>query len=282
MNILLLGKGFVGSYLAEFFTKKEITFTHISKLDVDYSIAGNLHNIINLLDISHVVNCSGYTGKPNVDACEQNKKACWTLNVVTNNTINNVCNELHIPCIHVSSGCIYTGYEKIFTELDEPNFGIYNSESSYYSKSKHAFETIANLDYSAILRIRMPYTDKAEPKNYLYKLYMYDNLIDYSNSLTSVDDLCVFIGKFLDQFTPGIYNVVNSEPSTAITIIDIFRKYNIKNPNWKFVEIKDLNIIAGRSNCVLSTTKIKNLNLELSNTQVSLDNTIRKLAKCLN
>jgi hypothetical protein len=37
------------------------------------------------------------------------------------------------------------------------------------------------------------------------------------------------------------------------------KAYNLENKNWKFVDIKDINIIAPRSNCVLSIDKLKTM-----------------------
>ena len=67
-----------------------------------------------------------------------------------------VCANLGVKLVHVSSGCIYDGYEKDFTEEDPPNFcweadKRYWKErdshlrSSFYSSSKtmHAIKVCA-------------------------------------------------------------------------------------------------------------------------------------------
>jgi dTDP-4-dehydrorhamnose reductase len=278
---LILGKGFVGTKLKKYFDDLEYRSTLIGKTDLNYTKPHNLIDFIIQNKISAVVNCSGYTGTPNVDACESNKEICWLYNVVIPNIITKVCKDLGVPCIHVSSGCIYTGYEKRFIETDIPNFGLYYKESSFYSKTKHAFETIADLDYAAILRIRMPFTDTLEPKNYLYKILKYDNLISFDNSLTSIDDLNNFIFKLIQNFKPGIYNVVNTEPTNAKNIVEIFKQHNVANTNWSFVDMDKLNIIAGRSNCVLATAKIAHMGAELSDTHATVDKCIYNISKLL-
>ena len=276
-NILVIGRGFIGTKLYAYLAEKKRSVISISQKIVDYTNEQDLVRYLEENNFSHIINCCGYTGVPNVDGCESNKDLCWKYNVTVTNTIDKICAQNSIKCIHVSSGCIYSGYEKEYEETDVPNFGLYNPNSSFYSKSKHAFETIYNKNNSAILRIRMPFTSLRENKNYLYKLLKYDNLINYKNSLTSVDDLCDFIHKFIDAFIPGIFNVVNPSPLNAQEITDIMKKYGKVNANWKFVEIKDLNIVANRSNCVLSPNKLKSIGLYLPDSYESLDKCIKAL-----
>jgi len=277
MKVLILGKGFIGSKLGFFLQQKNVDTFHISQQEIDYTQYKTLSSLLRDYNFTHVVNCCGFTGTPNVDGCENNKSECWKLNVVTSQNIDALVNNYNKKIIHVSSGCIYTGYEKKFTEEDEPNFGLFNPNSSFYSKTKHAFETLIDTTRSSILRIRMPVTPLKENKNYLYKLFMYDNLISYKNSITCIDDLNNLILSLINDFTPGILNAVNTTPITALEIVKLFKKYNKVNPNWNFVEVKDLNIVANRSNCVLSTEKLKEKGLEFSNTFETVEKYIQQL-----
>jgi hypothetical protein len=77
----------------------------------------------------------------------------------------------------------------------------------------------------------------------------------------------------------GLYNVVNPEPVTARAVVTLMQKYNLNNPNWSFIDLKDLNTRANRSNCVLSTKKIAQLGLSLPPTVQSLERDIKALAE---
>jgi dTDP-4-dehydrorhamnose reductase len=277
-KILILGRGFIGTHLNNFLNDKNHNVFFASQDIIDYKSDYKLAKFIRDNNFYVVINCSGYTGVPNVDACELNKDLCWLYNVVAPNTIDKVCSDYNIKCVHISSGCIYSGYDTEYSEIDIPNFGLYSNVSSFYSKCKHAFETIFNKNHSAIFRIRMPFTNTKENKNYLYKILKYDNLISFKNSFTNVYDLCLFTEKFITEFySPGIFNVVNPGPMDAKEVVDIFKKHNKVNPNWNFVDISDLNIIAGRSNCVLSTNKIKTMGLELPGSFKSVEDCIKVL-----
>ena len=140
MNVLILGGGYVGNHLFNYL-KNKCTVEQIVQNQVDYTFTNpNSKDFKSYLHDKHfdiAVNCSGYTGKPNVDACEDDKANCWEYNVLAPVRTAETLNLFKIPVIHVSSGCIYQGLGK-FTEEDVPNFGLYDDESSFYSKSKHA------------------------------------------------------------------------------------------------------------------------------------------------
>lgn len=260
-KILILGNGYVGGELAKHFDQNNVDYKILKRSEFDYANPKLLHKFLLNAEITHVVNCSGFTGRPNIDQAEELKKECWDLNVVIPISISKVCENLDVDYIHISSGCIYTGYEKEWEETDTPNFGLYDY-SSFYSKSKHAFETINN--YGMTIRVRMPFGKELDnPRSYISKILKYDNLIDFKNSKTYIPDLCEFITHSLSCGRPlwnvGPLNFVNPEPLTTSDFVDTLRKFGVENKNWKFVPIEEINIVAPRSNCVLSTNKLKTM-----------------------
>lgn len=282
-NILLLGKGYIGSNLAEYFiSKSDIKSNIYSKKDLNYLDINTLNKYLQQnqsIQIDYIINCAGYTGRPNVEGCENDKETCWKYNVKLPILLTEVASYWNIPIIHISSGCVYTGYEKDYAEEDEPNFGIYNQNSSFYSKTKHACELSLKSSNSYIFRIRMPFSQKSSQRNYIDKILKYENLISYNNSLTNINDLNEFIYKFINLKNKpeyGIYNVTNHGSANAKEITQILKKYNLENKNWKFLNQDEMNFKVARSNCVLSTEKIKKLNLELPNILCSIENAISK------
>jgi dTDP-4-dehydrorhamnose reductase len=230
-----------------------------SRKDLDYSDQSTLSKFLLNNKIEYVINCSGFTGRPNVDEGEIKKKECWELNVLLPLKISKICKALNINYIHISSGCIYSGYEKEFTEEDAPNFGLYD-HSSFYSKSKHAFETLN--DYGCTIRVRMPFGDDLHERSFITKILKYDNLVNYKNSKTYLPDLCNFIEYIVDNSINankiGLINFVNPEAKDTEFLVERMKVFNsYQNKNWKFVDIKDINITAPRSNCVLSIEKLR-------------------------
>lgn len=264
MNVLILGGGYIGTHLfnrlkhgpndtVELITQKQVNYTMVNESSVQ-DFKSYLHD--KRFDIA--VNCSGYTGKPNVDACEDNKDACWEYNVLAPVRTIEVLNAFRIPVLHVSSGCIYEGSFK-FDERDVPNFGLYDDHSSFYSKSKHAGELALKGMLGYIFRIRMPFCASTQHKNILMKYLKYDNIVSYPNSLTSIYDLCDAIGNFCIRRSVipyGTYNIVNRGQMTGEQVINLMKEHGIENPNWRVVPIEDIDIKAGRSNCTLSCDKL--------------------------
>jgi len=285
MKILILGKGYVGTALAKnLSTCYEIV--HVSRSELDYTDRGTLFRYLTGNDIEYIINTCGYTGRPNVDACEDNTSDTWHYNVVVPVNIQKTCKDAGVKMIHISSGCIYDGYAKDYTEEDEPNFGLHSNDSSWYSKTKHACEMMMKDKDVYIFRIRMPFCESWSERNVLTKLIKYDNVIDHLNSVTNIEDLCGFIMYFIADITEGtivheygIYNVVNPCPVTTSAICDLLNTTELGNKNWQHIELEELykTTKAKRSNCILSDDKIKNLNLRLPDTIDSLRRCIKKM-----
>jgi len=256
MNIAVLGSGFIGKYLNSYLSDNHLTYL-LNQTDDQYHVSHRLREFIKTHRIDVVVNTCGYTGYPNVDACEDNKASCTLYNITVPLVIEEECKAANAKFINVSSGCIYTGYDKDYVEDDEPNFGIYNPDSSFYSKTKHLSEMFLDKDFTNIIRIRMPVTSKMDHKNLLSKLNKYDNIIDFKNSKTDVVKLCQFIEVVVENFKPGIYNAVHNKTLTTREVTEIMVEYGIQNDNWKFIPYEDLDIQANRSNCVLDNSKAK-------------------------
>lgn len=269
MRILILGKGYIGNYLAKHSTNTNHEVLHYSKAELEYSNEQTFSNFLKENNPDWIINTSGYTGKPNVDACEKDAWNCYHYNVTVPLILTKVANSLNIPIIHIGSGCIYTGYKKQFTEEDPSNFGVEQINSSFYSKTKDAFEKLSQHMERYIFRIRIPFNGVPEPKNYLWKILHYENLISMPNSLTNVDELVEFTYKFIEKDPvvgipkPGIYNVVNTDTIDAKTVVELLKQNNLTNPNWKFIDINEAQFLVERSNCDLSTNKIKDLGLKL-------------------
>ena len=195
-KVLILGNGYVGGYVyAQLSRNPELDVSLESKAVLDYTDEYYLRDYMKEQRFDYLINAQGFTGRPNVDQAEQEKEACWKYNVQVPLMFNTVCRELHVQPIHITSGCIFTGYDKAWSEVDEPNFGVFNPTSSFYSTSKHAFESVS--DNGITIRIRMPFCDTLNDRSYLTKIHKYDNLISAVNSKTYIPELVDFIEQII-------------------------------------------------------------------------------------
>ena len=256
-KVLILGKGYVGSYVyANMALNPAIDVEAYSKAEFDYTDEYCLRGLLLENKYDYLINAQGFTGRPNVDQAEEMKEECWKYNVQVPLMFNTLCRELHVQPIHITSGCIFTGYDKAWSEVDEPNFGVFNSDASFYSTSKHAFESVS--DNGIIIRIRMPFCDILHDRSYLTKIHKYDNLIVAVNSKTYIPELVDFIETLVEEERTGhdVVHFTNPEPLATTDVVDIMRGFELENLNWNWVDIEELDLAAGRSNCVLDTTKV--------------------------
>lgn len=219
-----------------------------------------------------VINCAGFTGKPNVDACEAQKDECFKGNVLFPTMLADVCSTYSVALGHVSSGCIYNGYEKVYTEEDEPNFTFKQNNCSFYSGTKALAENILK-DFSSVYiwRLRIPFNEDLMCKrNYLFKILHYERLLDAINSISQIDEFvraCVMCWESSAPY--GIYNIINPGAVTTHWITEQLSRYYAPSfPTafrW-FENLEEFNktVKAPRSNCVLDSSKIQSLGINLT------------------
>ena len=280
-KIVILGNGYVGSNLYDRLQFQEGYDVNIERRKLlNYTDIKKLEQYVDKEKPDYIINCSGFTGRPNVDEGEDKKELCFDLNTFAPLRISNLCKLKNINYIHISSGCIYTGYGKQYTEEDEPNFGLFNEESSTYSKSKHAFEL--GCDWGLILRVRMPFCDRLHERSFITKIHKYDNLIDGVNSKTYIPHLLDFIEYFIhrgyEAKDKDILNFVNPRALSTKKVTELMERFEVTNPNWEWVHFCDLETLANRSNCVMSCDKLKKeYGFEISDEEVALEHALTNI-----
>jgi len=75
MIYLLGGSGYVGQAYQALFSRRGIAFRNVRRADLNYAEAGVLREALAREKPEFLVNAAGYTGKPNVDACEIHRAA---------------------------------------------------------------------------------------------------------------------------------------------------------------------------------------------------------------
>ena len=289
-KVVILGNGYLGKKTNNLFVDKFnindvkhlYTYSYQNPEELKHTLFRDIRDEFINTGTKWLINCVGYTGSPNVDGCESNKQITWDLNVTLPTILAQFCTEQNIKLINITSGCIYTDTIHPYKEDDIPNFGVDCGESSWYSKTKHALELcLQNYNNVYNLRIRMPIcNDFNLSKNYLTKILKYNNLLEEVNSKTVIEDLITCINKIITigNIPTGTYNCVNPEPLSTKQVCSILDKYNLWNPHWKFINYEELqeHITAQRSNCILSTDKLKINNIELPTEEESLNRILQE------
>ena len=287
MVILLGGSGYVGSAFRSYLEHNGWRYASVSRRDVDYYDARNLASLLRQTSATLLINAAGYTGKPNVDACETDRTACLMANAVLPGIVREACEAASVPWGHVSSGCIYTGRRVDgggFMEDDSPNFCFRTNNCSFYSGTKAlGEECLAGAENVFIWRLRMPFNESNSKRNYLSKLLSYEQLLDVRNSLSQIDEFVHACCESWRRRIPfGIYHVTNTG---SITTREITRILKTRLPTKRFdffaneSEFMRLSAATPRSSCVLDNSKLLATGIKMSHVEDAIRQCIARWAE---
>jgi len=309
--ILLLGaSGYIGEAFAKELQRRGTEVFPLSRKQADYTRFNSLLECLRTRKPSLVINCAGFTGKPNVDACELDKAGTLAGNTLLPQTIAHACAVADIPWGHVSSGCIYSGAKisshgtvrvekdltrpelhalaeekspalQGFTETDPPNFSFRDLPCSFYSGSKAlGEEAIAGVGQSYVWRLRIPFDEFDSPRNYLSKVQRYAKVYDNVNSISHRAD---FVSACLDTWklrVPyGIYNVTNPGYVTTRHVVEQIEKF--LKPARKFeywsndAEFYQVAAKTPRSNCVMDSSKLLSVGVKIRGVEAALEYSLK-------
>jgi len=300
MIILLGGSGYVGGAFQAYFRSRDIDFKSISRKDFDYYEAAALAQLLKNEKADFLINAAGYTGKPNVDACEIYKTDSILGNVVLPGRIREACETADIPWGHVSSGCIYSGRRddgKGFTEEDVPNFSFRKNNCSFYSGTKAlGEEVLAGAENCYIWRLRIPFNNEVSARNYLQKMMTYDRLLEAENSISHLEDfVSACFQAWEKRISFGIYNITNPGPVTTREVVAMIGEERERREsageahsfpdNFSFFEdeVEFMKIAAKtpRSNCVMDSSKLDEAGISLRSAKVAIADSLKHWGETL-
>jgi dTDP-4-dehydrorhamnose reductase len=114
---------------------------------MDITVEDDIEQVFTELKPQIIINTAAMT---NVDACEEDKEACWKLNVTAVEFLIKYAEKYNSHLIHLSTDFIFDGEDGPYKETDEP------APLSYYGESKLAAEKLlqkSNIDWSIIRTI---------------------------------------------------------------------------------------------------------------------------------
>jgi dTDP-4-dehydrorhamnose reductase len=285
--IILGTNGYIASSLAKVCKMtRSFDVQFVSRNEVNYLNGSILKSYLKDVNASSVINASGFTGKPNVDACESAKYECLHGNAVLPGIIREVCEDLKIPWGHISSGCIYSGRRDDgngWTEEDEPNFSFRSPPCSFYSGTKAlGEEVLEGAENCFVWRLRIPFNHEHSTMNYLQKLLNYEDLLEAENSVSHLEEFCQkCIECFTKDVEPGVYNMTNPGSITTRQVTEWMIKEGLTDKKFKFFDSEEEFMtkaaIAPRSNCVLDTTKAKKAGIWMRPVEEAMIDSIRKM-----
>ena len=286
--VIILGKsGYLAGFFLRHLERHGTAHWALGRSELDFAQLENLRGFLRSQKPALVINCAGFTGKPNVDACETRQEACRFGNVTLPVRVAEVCRDLNLPLAQISSGCIYQGSRDPadplagFREEDPPNFSFRHPPCSFYSGTKAEMEErlhgFANL---YIWRLRMPFWHIDEPRNLLSKLIRYPRILEARNSLSQAEDFVeAALGLWKRRAPFGTYNICNPGSVQTSEILAKLAKAGLRSNSWKlYADLKTFQAEghAPRSACVLDTSKLRSCGLLLPDISEALDQAIAR------
>ena len=309
--ILLLGaSGYIGEAFAAELQRRKKEFIPLARKQVDYTRFDLLLEFLRAQKPSFLINCAGFTGKPNVDACELDKAGTLVGNTLLPQTLAHACAAAGIPWGHISSGCIFSGAkiseqgnvrvekdmtrpdlhalaeEKSpailgFAETDTPNFTFRDQPCSFYSGTKAlGEEAIAGIGQSYVWRLRIPFDEFDSRRNYLSKVQCYAKVYENVNSISHRGD---FVGACLDLWERRapfeIYNVTNPGYVTTRHVIELIEKHVKPARKFEFwrndEEFYKIAAKTPRSNCVMDVSKLLRAGVKIRPVEEALEDSLK-------
>jgi len=223
MNILIIGKGQVGTILVEALKDHSVTLWQHNLIDLTRDELAKLSPDV-------VINAAG---KTELLWCETHAREAFHSNVEAPIAAYRAVRSLNDKTffIHFSSGCIWDGpYRsdgKPFEPYDPP------IPAAFYSWTKAACDAML-LDEDpnrvAILRPRQVFSPIESPRNTLMKLVRYEKLIDTPNSMTSAETIVKMVRYLLNATSDraGIWNVYDKGVTSPFHVGELLAEAKLR------------------------------------------------------
>ena len=272
-RILVFGAGFLGTRLSH-----DLAGAVLSRADITDAVA--VEKALAEYAPDAVVNAAGKTGKPNVDWCETHQAETYCANVVGPMVLADACAKRGIHLVHLGSGCIFYGPSPSPGGWLEDDFA---NPTAFYSRCKYAADLVlSRLPGVATLRLRMPVDSVPGPRNLISKLAAYKQVIDVENSVTVVEDLVGVVAGVIQHRAAGVFHATNPGTMRHRDLLALYRE--LVDPTHRTELIPEGELVErglaskARSNCVLTSRRLRDLDLHMRPIDVALHDTMVKYA----
>ena len=213
MKIAILGVGFLGGKLVEFFSKRfNVVCADINpRSDLVNKIdATNKQEIENLLTVEKPDIVIDTIALSSYFVCENNHKLCRKLNFESAKYIAEACKKIDAKMIFISSSYIFDGEKGNYLETDTPN-----SLNKYALSKIDAEKKVLELDGAIVIRSEPMYGFDKGKKQIIFgtNTFEVDVKIGFPNILRKpifIDDVPRIIFSLVEKNQSGIFNIAGS------------------------------------------------------------------------
>lgn len=203
--------------------------TENNLINLDVTKTKELEDIFSNKTFDYVVNCVGLLN----DSAENNPKMAVWLNSYFPHLLANYGNKYNYKLIHISTDCVFSGYEGGYDEASVKN-GI-----GFYAQSKALGEVINSKDLTFRTSIIGPELKKNGIGLFHWFMNQENEISGFSNAIwTGVTtlELANGINQSIKKDLKGLYHFVNEQKISKYQLLKIFNENFRKN---KIKIIKD-------------------------------------------
>ena len=272
MKIAILGVGFLGGKLVEFFSKRfNVVCADINpRSDLVNKIdATNKQEIENLLTVEKPDIVIDTIALSSYFVCENNHKLCRKLNFESAKYIAEACKKIDAKMIFISSSYIFDGEKGNYLETDTPN-----SLNKYALSKIDAEKKVLELDGAIVIRSEPMYGFDKGKKQIIFgtNTFEVDVKIGFPNILRKpifIDDVPPIIFSLLEKNQSGIFNIAGPTKLKWLDfLIDLSMLVNAQNK----IKIVDNSawILKPPYDSSLNTSKITSIGIETTDFKIAL------------
>ena len=272
MKIAILGVGFLGGKLVEFFSKRfNVVCADINpRSDLVNKIdATNKQEIENLLTVEKPDIVIDTIALSSYFVCENNHKLCRKLNFESAKYIAEACKKIDAKMIFISSSYIFDGEKGNYLETDTPN-----SLNKYALSKIDAEKKVLELDSAIVIRSEPMYGFDKGKKQIIFgtNTFEVDVKIGFPNILRKpifIDDVPRIIFSLVEKNQSGIFNIAGPTKLKWLDfLIDLSMLVNAQNK----IKIVDNSgwILKPPYDSSLNTSKITSIGIETTDFKIAL------------
>lgn len=178
MKVLVTGvKGQLGYDVVNELEKRGIEAVGVDIQEMDITDAGSVDSVIKGAAPDAVIHCAAYTA---VDAAEENEKICRAVNTEGTQNIANVCKELDIKMIYISTDYVFDGEgERPWEPEDKCD------PQSIYGQTKYEGEMAVKNTLDKYFIVRIAWVFGVNGKNFIKTML---SLAETRDTITVVND----------------------------------------------------------------------------------------------
>lgn len=228
MKVLITGgTGQLGTSIAELLKRSNINYVAPTSKEMDITDFDNVKNYIMMIQPQVIIHCAAYTA---VDLAEDERKACYTINVVGTENLVEASQLINATLIYISTDYVFDG-----TILDSYKEIDAKHPINYYGECKSEAEDIIINRMKKYFIFRVSWLFGPHGTNFVKTMLrlgkVHNNISivdDQIGAPTYTGDVAYVIKKAMNSIHYGVYHISNEgRCSWADFAIEIFKQANI-------------------------------------------------------